>query len=489
MEAVGERHRFPFPRGMVERLVSDAQSFGGSPRSVVGSRQESTRKVSSVVVSSERLGDAAAYGTDERITYVDVPVYHEVIVTVPRREVVEVEKRVPKVEIQYVDRVVEVPQIQYKDRIVEVEQIQEDVQYNYKKEVVEVPVEVIEHVPVIERRVVEQVVEVPGEIISVPKPYDVIHEVPKANLIVEESPVCVAQSLHPRFRLSTTKKHRVQVDHLRPRLIEVEVPIPKVIDDYPVYNLGVTEHWHRKVQVHDTQYNSLLKWLNPHINLADPAIQAQMPWRGDGAVFSDSAVHQNFRRYAILEKDKLRLDSNKAPDIVPHPYPSNITNLPNTFSPLPHQFHNQYVHSQMQSAGSGHVYNPGMQGTAASNVAMYGGHVTGDRSGPVFSPAFSPTHSQAYATQAYATQGFASQAFGAQGYAPMTPASTSHRGARGGTSFYASNYAAEFPGFMAQASPVTGRVHPTLMPPRHSHSVVSARAHPTVVAPSNPRRG
>lgn len=44
----------------------------------------------------------------------------EVLIYVPRKEIVETERRVPKYTYEYVDKTVEVAQIEYHDRVVEV---------------------------------------------------------------------------------------------------------------------------------------------------------------------------------------------------------------------------------------------------------------------------------------------------------------------------------------------------------------------------------
>eukprot|EP00914_Ancora_sagittata_P005886 GHVO01011834.1.p1 GENE.GHVO01011834.1~~GHVO01011834.1.p1 ORF type:complete len:344 (-),score=62.00 GHVO01011834.1:116-1120(-) len=201
---------------------------------------------------------------EDTIRYVEVPQIQEVIRHVPKREVVEVEKRVPRYEIDYVERLVDVPQVQYVDKYVDVPQYQEVVKYVPIHQVVDVPKEIIKTVPRLETRVIEKVVEVPGEIIEVPKPYTVENKVAVPQYTDKQVPLVVAQTVRPVVT-ETQEEVEIEVMEWEPEIIQVEVQVPKPVPAHLVAS-GLIEQVHRTVDVPNAHFNSLLKALNPHIS-------------------------------------------------------------------------------------------------------------------------------------------------------------------------------------------------------------------------------
>lgn len=115
------------------------------------------------------------------------------------------------------------------------------------------------------------------QVVVVPQPYRVENHVPVANYIKEEYPVVVAQSLHPRI-VKGKEVLAVEVEEFVPRVVEVEVQVPKLFD-LPIRSRGVIDEWHRKVDVPSAQYNSMIKWLNPHLDMNDQKLQENIPWQ------------------------------------------------------------------------------------------------------------------------------------------------------------------------------------------------------------------
>eukprot|EP00917_Polyrhabdina_sp_WS-2016_P007022 GHVP01015665.1.p1 GENE.GHVP01015665.1~~GHVP01015665.1.p1 ORF type:complete len:362 (+),score=62.42 GHVP01015665.1:423-1508(+) len=223
-------------------------------------REESRRHISSVVLNEERLGEQHE---KETVRYVEVPTIQEVVTRIPRKEVIEVERRVPKYEYEWVEKIVEVPVVQMVDKHVDVEQIQEVIRHVPKREVVEITKEFVRHVPRIENKVVERRVEVPGDIVEVPKPYTVENRVNVPQYIDKEVPFVVSQTIKP-----VIKEGGVEVDvdvyDYQPQIIPVDIPVPKIIDSQLI-PLGTGEERHKVVQVPAAHYNSMLKHLNGHL--------------------------------------------------------------------------------------------------------------------------------------------------------------------------------------------------------------------------------
>lgn len=241
-----------------------------------GAVEQSTRKVSCTIIAEELLGTVP----QPDVKYVDVPTYEEVVKHVPVKEVREVERRVPRVEVEYVEKIVEVPEIQYVQKTVEVPKVQEVVRHIPKIEIVDRPFEVVKEVPRIETKIVERTVEVPGEIIEVPKPYTVETKVPVANFKDTEQALIVAQSVHPIIA-ETTDVVDVDAVELVPEVKNVDVHMAKLFDT-KLIRAGEGETHHRVVTVSSAQYNSMLKWLNGNLRAEE---QSQLPFlQENGAI-------------------------------------------------------------------------------------------------------------------------------------------------------------------------------------------------------------
>lgn len=242
------------------------------------SYEQSRRQISSVVVSEEVLGEVP---TDGGVRYVEVPVIEEVVRTVPKREVVEVEKVVPRYEVQWVEREVTVPQVVYLEKHVERPQVQEVIRtVRGPRQVQDVPREVVRTIPRVEYVQVEKVVQVPGEIIEVPKPYVVEQPASVKRWRDSQIPVVVAQTIRP---VVSESQEVVDVDvfEYEPEVIPVDVHVAKPVASHLVA-VGATEEVHAPVSVPAAQYNSLLRQLNSHLSAEE---QNQLPYmrgeRGD----------------------------------------------------------------------------------------------------------------------------------------------------------------------------------------------------------------
>ncbi|KAH0475919.1 MAG: hypothetical protein KVP17_001769 [Porospora cf. gigantea B] len=222
-------------------------------------QQRNQRLLSSSVIGEEYLGDFQ----EEQIRYVEVPVIEEVIRHVPRKEIIEVEKRIPKYEVEYVEKIVNVPHVQIVDKHVEVPQVQEVVRHVPKREVIEVQKQVIKHVPKVETRFVEKIVEVPGEVIEVPKPYLVEQKVIVPRYVDREVPTVVAQKLIPIVSESATDFIDVELREYNPRLVPVDLFVPRPVNRSLI--ASGKKDTHKVVDVPPAQFNALVKQINPSI--------------------------------------------------------------------------------------------------------------------------------------------------------------------------------------------------------------------------------
>lgn len=127
----------------------------------------------------------------------EVPIVENVIRKIPKRQIVELPKIVPKYEVEYVERLVETPQVKYVDRVVEKPIPHEVIVSVPVVQVQEVPREVIKHVPKIVMEIKESQVNVPGQVIEVPKPYIVENKVGVKRWIDKKVPIVVAQTIRP----------------------------------------------------------------------------------------------------------------------------------------------------------------------------------------------------------------------------------------------------------------------------------------------------
>lgn len=117
--------------------------------------------------------------------------------------------------------------------------------------------------PKIETVVVEKVVEIPGQVIEIPKPYVVENKIPVARFVDREVPTIVAQTVKP---VITQADEKVDVDifEYEPKVIVVDVHVAKPFTSTLV-SRGVLGEEHRHVTVPAAQYNSLLKHMNGHL--------------------------------------------------------------------------------------------------------------------------------------------------------------------------------------------------------------------------------
>eukprot|EP01071_Lankesteria_metandrocarpae_P013994 Lankesteria_metandrocarpae@DN791_c0_g1_i1.p1 len=216
------------------------------------------------VISSSIIDAGETITPEETVKYVEVPVVEEIVKHVPRKEIVEIEKRVPKYEYEFIERIVEIPQVQTINKQVEVPEVREVIKHVRVKQIVEVPKEVIKYVPKIETRVVEQEVEVPGEMVEIPKPYLVENQIIVPRYIDTEVPTVVAQKVQPVVSESATEQMEVDLKQYCPYLVPVDLYIPRPVQRNLV-PAGKQEE-HRVVDVPPAQFNSLVKNLNPHVS-------------------------------------------------------------------------------------------------------------------------------------------------------------------------------------------------------------------------------
>ncbi|KAH0484239.1 MAG: uncharacterized protein KVP18_003476 [Porospora cf. gigantea A] len=245
---------------------------------------QSTRQstLSSRILHEEYVG---APPSARPVKYVDVPKYEQRVIHVPKVEVVEVEKRVPRIETRVEERVVEVPQVEYVERIVEVPQVEVQVRRVPKVQVVDVPRQVIREVPRIHTEIVEKRVDVPGEIIDVPKPYEVQNFVSYPEFTDHEVPVIVKETVVPKV-VQGNHSVNLRVREWVPNPVEVEIPFAKLVD--PVCRAaGVREETHRTT-VTTAHYNAILKLLNPHIG----EYEEHLPWKYEGNVIPILPLHE-----------------------------------------------------------------------------------------------------------------------------------------------------------------------------------------------------
>eukprot|EP01055_Gregarina_sp_Pseudo9_P005955 Gregarina_sp_Pseudo_9__5954@NODE_965_length_2025_cov_29_670695_g905_i0_p1_GENE_NODE_965_length_2025_cov_29_670695_g905_i0NODE_965_length_2025_cov_29_670695_g905_i0_p1_ORF_typecomplete_len353_score93_88IMCp/PF12314_8/0_004IMCp/PF12314_8/0_0001IMCp/PF12314_8/3_6e03_NODE_965_length_2025_cov_29_670695_g905_i09661970 len=200
-----------------------------------------------------------------QIRYVEVPQVEWREVIVPKKEVVELTRRIPKVEIVEIEKIVEVPEIHEVAREVEVVHTEDIIRHVPRKEIINVPVEVVRHVPRPETVFREQVVNVPGEIIEVPKPFVIENKVCIPQFHDKHVPTVVAQVARPMFRSLPSQQVDVVAKDCDPVLIKVVVPVIKPVRT-PVWE-GPRTDTHTYVSVPPAEYNSLVHAVNRHMPL------------------------------------------------------------------------------------------------------------------------------------------------------------------------------------------------------------------------------
>lgn len=152
----------------------------------------------------------------------------------------------------------------YTDRCsLQVPEVCEVIKHVPVREVVEVPKEVVKYVQKKETRIVEKVVEVPGDVIDVPVP--IVREREVHVPVIEEKSVkvVVAQTLQPRIEESALETFEIDVVDYNPRLVPVNIYVPKPVAR-PIRIKEVTES-QRCVDIPPAHFNALLRSLNPTV--------------------------------------------------------------------------------------------------------------------------------------------------------------------------------------------------------------------------------
>eukprot|EP01054_Gregarina_sp_Poly1_P007935 Gregarina_sp_Poly_1__7934@NODE_452_length_8287_cov_521_171290_g369_i0_p4_GENE_NODE_452_length_8287_cov_521_171290_g369_i0NODE_452_length_8287_cov_521_171290_g369_i0_p4_ORF_typecomplete_len314_score43_62IMCp/PF12314_8/0_39IMCp/PF12314_8/1_8e06IMCp/PF12314_8/0_04IMCp/PF12314_8/1_9e03_NODE_452_length_8287_cov_521_171290_g369_i072808221 len=232
-----------------------------SSRHVTGEYVQSTRKKSSTIVDEQYLSPLPTdYPTRE--IEVQGPV-QEVIKHVTRKEIVEREKYVSRPEIEWTERVVYVPKIEYVDKVVEVPHFQEVIREVKVPQIVQKEVEYVREVrkPVV--NYVEKQVEVPGQIIEVPKPYTVEKPVHVNRYNDKQVPLVVAQTIRP-FIVEGSGTVEVDVVCYEPECIPIDIHVPRPVAAQ-IQTGGIVESTHRVITVPAPQYNTILQQLNTHL--------------------------------------------------------------------------------------------------------------------------------------------------------------------------------------------------------------------------------
>merc|ERR1739838_561788 len=257
--------------------------------------EQSSRKISSVVVFEE-----AEMVPEKNVRYVEVPQYEEIIKHVIRKEIREVEKFVPKIVEEWVERIVEMPQIEEVVRHVEVPQIQEVLRHVPKIEIVDRPFDVIKEVAKIEINKVEKVVELGSEVIEVPTAILVEERMPVTHYEDKEAMLIVSHKVKPVIIDNAQAEVVVDIMEYEPEVMPVDIHVAKFVDQELVL-VGAKETIHRCVVVSAAEYNSMMRYLNVHLNAEGVA---NLPYLADhhGQV---SFLPQEFQWFAPQEGLKI----------------------------------------------------------------------------------------------------------------------------------------------------------------------------------------
>eukprot|EP01054_Gregarina_sp_Poly1_P005708 Gregarina_sp_Poly_1__5707@NODE_2_length_28028_cov_167_134223_g1_i0_p1_GENE_NODE_2_length_28028_cov_167_134223_g1_i0NODE_2_length_28028_cov_167_134223_g1_i0_p1_ORF_typecomplete_len1363_score209_40IMCp/PF12314_8/1_2e12IMCp/PF12314_8/7_1e03FecR/PF04773_13/9e02FecR/PF04773_13/42FecR/PF04773_13/1_8e04FecR/PF04773_13/1_8e04FecR/PF04773_13/2_8e02_NODE_2_length_28028_cov_167_134223_g1_i038157903 len=176
-----------------------------------------------------------------------------------RQEIIE--RRIPKHQIEYVEKIVEVPEVHYVDKHVEVEQIEWQTKIVKKKQIVERPVEHVKYVPKIETKIIERVIEVP-QIIEVPRPEIIEQKVKVDRFVDKKKAAVVSQTFKPVIRDGLDVIEEVECLKLEPKLIPVDVYVPKLKRSMLIA-VGPTKEQQKEIDVPLAHYNSLVLKMNP----------------------------------------------------------------------------------------------------------------------------------------------------------------------------------------------------------------------------------
>merc|ERR1739838_87732 len=225
--------------------------------SIVGA--QNVRKVSEVITSEKFIMPTAAYEQSSR-KISSVVVFEEA-------------EKMPERNIRYV----EIPQYEEVVRHVEVPQIQEIIKHVPKIEIVDRPFEVIKEVSKLQINKVEKVVEIGGEVIEVPKAIPVEEKVAIAVYDDKESMLIVSQKVKPVIIDGAAQEVVVDVIEYEPEVLPVDIHVAKFVDQELVL-VGAKETIHRCVVVSAAQYNSMMRYLNVHLNAEEVA---NLPYLAD----------------------------------------------------------------------------------------------------------------------------------------------------------------------------------------------------------------
>lgn len=237
-----------------ESVVSNLSSNGSA---IVGARSSVVKRGPRRRIEDEDSRTPPNRDTTPGSTYLDSEFGSKS--SSKRQEIIE--RRVPKAQIEYVEKIVEVPEVHYVDKHVEVEQIEWQTKIVKKKQIVERPVEHVKYVPKIETKIIERVIEVP-QIIEVPRPEIIEQKVKVDRFVDSKKPAVVAQTFKPVIRDGLDVVEEVECLKLEPKLIPVDVYVPKLKRSMLIA-VGPTKEQQKEIDVPLAHYNSLVLKMNP----------------------------------------------------------------------------------------------------------------------------------------------------------------------------------------------------------------------------------
>jgi len=159
------------------------------------------------------------------------------------------------------DRVVyvDVPEIEYITREIEDRRVEEVIKKVPRK--VEVPREVVKHVPKVKKVKRTLEVPVPGDIVDRPIPYEVPRYHQKPTYHDTEQEVVVSQVVKPKLNVNKGKSLAIDAYTIDPVLYPVDVFVPfPVQSTLKATKVGTPEHRH--VEIPSAHYNSLVNKMN-----------------------------------------------------------------------------------------------------------------------------------------------------------------------------------------------------------------------------------
>jgi len=211
--------------------------------------------------------------------YVEVPVYEEKVIEVPRKEIVTTQKIVPKITTEVREILVEVPRVEVVQKDVDVVHVEEYITEVPRIQRIEVPKEKIKYVPKIEVRKIEKEVEVDGELVEVPREVEVVNHIVVANYDDVKQDTVVAQKMIPILDENEKEQMQVTAIHYEPEVVPVDVYVPK-----PVFRTvipGAREERYEEVVVPPAHFNALVRMANEY--LPDEALGDVLKRNPDGS--------------------------------------------------------------------------------------------------------------------------------------------------------------------------------------------------------------